>query len=377
MEDSLKRRLDRYVNSEHTKTIVLIITNQCNLRCVYCYEENKSCKTMSFETAKEIIVKEMYAQNKFDMICVDFMGGEPFLQFQLMKDILQFLKDNSWSKKWFCFTTTNGTLVHGEVQQWLLDNKDSMEALLSLDGTREMHNTNRSNSYDRIDIDFFRKTSPYVKMTISDKTLPHIAQGIIDLHEHGLYVSANLGYGIDWNDDNNLNIFAEQLMILCDYYLSHPEKQPSTILDLGIEAINPYNDYAIKYCGVGTQMTAYDVDGLSYPCHMFAPITLGNEKSQLARSLNLTSEFSPSLLDEKCRKCPVLSICPTCYGINFERTGNVYNKDDAHCRMMKVQFLANAYFKYQCYLRGKFKNLSKEDEYRLLNNIRLIQSLTV
>lgn len=137
---------------------------------------------MSFETAKEIIVKEMYAQNKFDMICVDFMGGEPFLQFQLMKDILQFLKDNSWSKKWFCFTTTNGTLVHGEVQQWLLDNKDSMEALLSLDGTREMHNTNRSNSYDRIDIDFFRKTSPYVKMTISDKTLPHIAQGIIDLH---------------------------------------------------------------------------------------------------------------------------------------------------------------------------------------------------
>ena len=376
MKNTLRRRLDRYISSEHTKTIVLTLTNSCNLNCVYCYEGNKDGRTMSFSTAKDIIIREMESSSAFDMICIDFMGGEPFLEFSLMKEIFSFLKAGNWPKKWFCFATTNGTLVHGDIQRWLLDNRDFMEALLSLDGTRRMQNINRSDSYDSIDIDFFRRTCPYVKMTVSNQTLPYLSDGIIDMHERGLHVSANLGYGIDWDNSENLNIFANQLKILCDYYLLHPDIEPSTILDLGIEVINPFvAETTIKYCGVGTQMTAYDVDGIDYPCHTLAPLTLGDKKASEARKLEIKNIIEKCLLDKKCAECPVLSICPTCYGINFEQTGNIYHKDDGYCKMLKVQFLANAYFKYQNYLLGNYRDISPEEEYRLLNNIKLVQTL--
>ena len=98
------------------------------------------------------------------------------------------------------FLTTNGTLVHGDVQKWLIDHKDCVICGLSLDGTREMHNTNRSNSFDSIDIDFFAENYPMqdIKMTISRETLPTMAEGVMYAHKRGFEVSCNLAYGIDW-----------------------------------------------------------------------------------------------------------------------------------------------------------------------------------
>lgn len=369
----MRKNLDQFMNKPGTKIVILTLTNHCNLACTYCYEHNKEVQKMSWETAKRIVDMEMNADDGSQFVCLYYFGGEPFLQFDLIQKIHHYMQSNTWKKGWFGFSTTNGTLVHGELQQWLRDNASSMEVYLSLDGDREMHNQNRSNSYDKIDIDFFRQEYPFAKMTVTEATLPKLAHGIISLHESGFEVSANLGYGISWSEEAP-EILSGQLQILMEYYLANPHIKPATIMNLAIMDMTPGSSQPKRFCGVGPYMKSYDVDGQAYPCHAFAPLCLGKELAEEAKKLDFGCPLTLDMLDEKCRSCPVVGVCPTCYGINFGACQNVYHINDDHCRMMKVQFLANAKFKYEQYAR-KMLQLTPEEELKLLRNISAVQQL--
>lgn len=362
------------------KTVILILTHSCNLNCIYCYEHHKDSKIMDVEKAKEIIEKEMNADDDLDRD-FEFLGGEPLLEFEKIVELHDFLCSREWPKKWKSIITTNGTLLHGKIKDWLLQHQDTIRVSLSADGTPEMQNTNRSNSYDKIDYDFFVKTNSVIKMTISAKTLPNLADGVIYLHNLGFkIVTANLAFGIDWSNNENLEIFSSELQKLADFYVANPQIRPADILSMQIDRIDPkFNEreYITRHCGAGGDgLIAYEIDGTAYPCHTFAPVSVDEETAK--KALNLTFEYEVRMdkLDEKCRDCLVANVCPNCYGINFSTTGNMYSKDDAFCRMTKVQFLANAYFKYRQYEAGLLK-LKPEEEYRLLNNIILVQNLEV
>lgn len=369
----MRKNLDKFMNKPGTKIVILTLTDSCNLACTYCYEHNKKPNTMSVDTALQIVEKEMTADDGSDFVCIYYFGGEPYLQFEQIKQIHSFLKSRQWPKGWFGFTTTNGTLVHGEIQDWLIENSDSMEVYVSIDGKRGMHNANRSGSFDQIDLDFFRKEYPFAKMTVTHETLPGLAEGIKYLHESGFEVSANLGYGISWQE-RDAEILTRQLIELIDFYMASPEYKPATILNLAIMDMDPGSDKPKRFCGVGPFMKSYDVDGEVYPCHAFAPLCLGKEKAEKAKKLDFSCPLSIDYLDEKCRKCPVVGVCPTCYGINYGASSNVYHISDDHCRMMKVQFLANALFKYKQYEAGRLE-LTPEEELKLLRNINAVQEL--
>lgn len=317
----------------------------------------------------------MLSDDEFDRE-IEFFGGEPFLEFDKIVDLHNFLVSREWPKKWLTMITTNGTLVHGKIKEWVSRNQETVKVALSADGTPEMHNTNRSHSYDQIDLNFFAKTNSVVKMTISAKTLPCLSDGIIHLHKLGFkVVRANLAFGIDWSDDDNLYVYARELRKLADFYLDNPQIRPSDILDLPIEDINPQScNYSSRHCGAGVELVAYEIDGTAYPCHTFAPISVSEDVARKALNLTFESKISKTCLDKKCQDCIVANVCPNCYGINFSTTGNMYSKDNSFCRMTKMQFLANAYFKHRQYMSGLLK-LCPDEEYRLLNNIRLIQKL--
>ncbi len=371
----MRKNLDMYMNRPETKVIILTLTNRCNLSCVYCYEHNKELRSMPLETALDIVQREMTMQDGSDFVCVYYFGGEPFLEFENIRKIHDFLGSREWPKGWFCFSTTNGTLVHEEQQKWLLEHDDSIEVYVSLDGTKQMHDTNRSGSFDRIDTEFFAKHYPFAKMTITEKTLPHLAEGAISLHERGFEVSANMGYGVRWKDESP-RVLAEQLQIMMEYYYSHPDCKPANTLNLPILDLEPGTSSPRRFCGVGPMMRSYDVDGNAYPCHAFAPLCLGKKKSELSLKLDFTCPLRLAELDEKCRNCPVVGYCPTCYGINYCATGNIYHMPDDHCKMMKVQFLSNARFKFQLYKMGRLE-LTPPQEVRFLRNLKALQALSV
>ena len=261
------------MNGKKRKILMLTVTEDCNLKCLYCYENHKTPRAMELGIAKAAIERHFRDSNSFDELQIEFFGGEPFIQFELIKIICDWVLSKSWAKPYLFFATTNGTLIHGKTQDWVYRNKERISLALSLDGLPEMHNYNRSGSFNKIDCRFFANTWPKqpVKMTVSMHSLPFLAQGVVFLHNMGFKVDGNLAQGIDWSDAANITLVADQLDKLVLFYVNHPEIEPSSFLSMDIQRATQESVPIIKWCGVGTEMVAVGIDGQEYPCHIFQP----------------------------------------------------------------------------------------------------------
>lgn len=353
------------------RNISLIITERCNLSCVYCYEHNKTAKQMTFEIAKNIIDDEFLNLDKYEFT-IDFFGGEPFLNFELIKRIVEYTLSN-YSGYYHFFATTNGTLVHGEIQKWLKSHKEVLTLGLSLDGNKIAHNLNRSDSFDDIDLDFFISTYPdqHIKMTISEQSLPHLADSIKFITEKGFRISCNLAYMIDWFSVNNSKNLKEQLDILIDYYIENPDFPRCNLMDFKIEILShpmPDQTSISKYCGCGTHMACFDIHGDSYPCQLFAPIS-ADKRAIKSDDFDISETLVKNNFPTKCRNCYYLRICPFCLGSNYLSTGNMYLPDSGRCELYKLIFQANAKLKALEWERNPSKF---EDEEGLLRSISTI-----
>ena len=362
------------------KIVTITLTQNCNLSCTYCYEHNKSQKTLSFDIAKKIIDTELRNLHQNEILEFDLFGGEPFLEFELLKKITEYICEKKGNKKCRIFATTNGTLVHNEMQDWLKQHSNCFTCGLSLDGTREMHNLNRSDSYDDIDLNFFKELYPEqdVKMTISQETLPYLADGVIDLHNKGFLVSCNLAYQIDWSAEENVDILNRELHKLIDYYLSNPNIEPCSMLEMGFTNINANEDDAIKFCGAGQSMKSYDVDGRAYPCQFFMPLSVGEEKAKKSNEIIFPVDIIPDeLLDKKCRDCIIKSVCPNCFGANYASTGNIYQRDDNMCKLTKITLKARTYFKAKQWELGQLKTTKQEEQAIIESIIKIQENLEI
>ena len=331
---------------ERNKSVTLTVTEACNLNCGYCYEGHKSKKNMTYQTAKRILDYELNLDDGFNGVTIDFFGGEPFLEFGLIRKVSEYLWNNEYKKPYTIFASTNGTLIHKEIKSWLKKHKEKFSVGLSFDGNEYMQNTNRSNSFNEIDLDFFVKNWPNqgVKMTISLETLPYLFDGVKFLHEKGFIVNCNLAYGLDWSNYSLQTTLEDQLMKLIEYYVNNISIKPCSMLNMEIGFVSYDLSYS-KWCGAGTQMKVYSPEGRMYPCHYFQPLSVGKDLSE--KSLDIDFSVSEQLMDPDCKNCRILSICPTCYGSNFASTGDVRKKDRNLCRLTKIMALANSYLWYE------------------------------
>ncbi len=349
------------------KIITITLTQSCNLSCTYCYEKNKSKREMTIDQVK-MILDEALCDDRFDEYEIDFFGGEPFLRFDLIKGGFEYARNRYPEKPMAFMATTNGTLVHGEIKQWLKEHSDVFWCGLSLDGTKRMHDMNRSGSFDRIDIKFFADTWPKqaMKMTVSAESLPYLAEGIIFMHERGYVFTCNLAHDIDWSNPDNKGFLERELMKLIEYYFAHPEVNPCQLLNVPIHMIaatDPSDSF--RQCGAGEEMFSYDVDCKPYPCQFFMPVTLGEERAEQARSLVFREELYREDFPEPCSSCVALGICQNCYGANYENTGDILKRDENWCELQKIIFRATAYFRWKLYTMGRLNCPEDEVGYNL------------
>ena len=202
----------------------ICVTHRCNLSCVYCYQNHDS-NDMSFETAKTCIDWIFdNVPNGTDEIEIGFIGGEPLIKFDLIRKIFEYTKIKSTNYKYFFFATTNGTLLDDEMKKWFTEHKENFILGLSLDGTPATHNYNRSNSFSKIDIDFFKNNWSFqgVKMTLTEFSLEHLAENIKYMHSIGIknINGVNLFEGdFDWNQERFIKILIPQLQELVEFYV--------------------------------------------------------------------------------------------------------------------------------------------------------------
>ena len=323
---------------------MLSVTEACNLDCAVCYEKSKTPKTMDLETAKASLTYEFENSEGFDEIEIDLFGGEPTLRQDFIKEIVEWTIQSKFKKPFIFFIQTNGTLIHGEFQDWLVRHKSFVNVGLSLDGTPETHNSNRSDSYDKIDIGFFVRNYPHqgVRMTICPKTASNLFNDVVHLHGLGFQkVDAFFAYGVKWNSEGMDDVLATQLRLLCDYYLLHPEVKECSVFDMSISNLTNSSTVTQKWCGTGVEMVSVSAEGKKYPCHAFQPNTT-NDPVELGKiAFDEIKDFS----DQGCSSCGLEQLCPSCYGINHLETGNMTTRTKQFCNVTKVRANAVAYLR--------------------------------
>lgn len=365
------------IYEDRRRLVTLTVTEDCNLRCRYCYEPNKIPRYMSCETAQNAIVHFMETEKEFEGIEFDFFGGEPMLAFDLIRDVVDWFHSKEWPKKHLFFICTNGTILNDETKSWLVENKECVKVGISLDGNRIAHNLNRSNSYDlvRSNLPFFMEHWPtqLVKMTISAETIPYVADSIIELEEMEVPFSANIVFEDIWGTPEQkealLEIYAQQLDRLVKYYVDHPDLYPARIVDVKVEMASqelrdkqqlerPFK----RWCGAGHEMVVVEVDGSHSPCHRFSPwIT----KLPLPEHVNRQASWQP----EECSQCKLVSVCPVCAGFNWEKNGDSGIRTTYHCDAFKLEAQASAKLQALRLLQKTpaeiAANLSKDEVYQL------------
>lgn len=306
---------------------------------------------MDVDVCKRILAKHLN-RPEYDEIEIDFFGGEPFLEFATMKEVCEWVWSNTWKNKYIFFATTNGVLINREIKEWLRKNKNKFWVSLSLDGCRESHNINRSNSFDKIDLKFFKECWPEqtVKMTISKETVDHIYENITFIHSLGYNISGtNFAEGIDWENEKYVRIVTNELEKLCRYYMKHPEVKPVPLIHMAIHKCEDERQ-KVKWCGCGEHMAAYETDGTECPCTFITPMTFGEKVLHKIHDIDFHNH--ELFIDEPCfNNCYLDPVCTSCYGANLLSNGKINVRDKSKCALMKIRAVFSAALKAHMILK--------------------------
>jgi uncharacterized protein len=350
---SIRKLIKDEGKSHNIRTVSLIVTKSCNLRCLYCYEKHnlRDNNVMDLPVAKDAISRYMMADDDYDTLEIEFFGGEPFLEFQFIKEVVDWFHKYKWPKTHMFLIGTNGTILTDDMKNWLIENKNCVNVGISIDGTRTAHNISRDNSYDMLkkNLSFFKDNWPQqsAKMTICAETIPYVAESIIELEENGLNFTANIGFEDIWGDQENkkrlLGIYEQQLDILVEYYADRPDLYPVSPI---LEALPEYlylPDYGKsqqkeikRFCGAGHEMVVIDINGNTFPCHRFLPWVSGRQAPK--ENANCQRAWKP----DKCAQCKLILSCPTCAGFNWEINGDTGTRTTYHCDSFKLEVMASA-----------------------------------
>ena len=147
------RKIDKGWKAGDSKSITFIVTKDCQLACKYCYLVGKNSKErLSWKTAKKAIDFLLNHEDDFkeESVIWDFIGGEPFLEIDLIDQICDYIKaemfrlNHHWFNSFRFSFSTNGINYDSEkVQRFIQKNRNHLSIGITIDGTREKHDLNR------------------------------------------------------------------------------------------------------------------------------------------------------------------------------------------------------------------------------------------
>lgn len=367
-------KLGKHFKDGKAKSITLCVTEECNLRCKYCYMTSKnSFHRMSFDVAKQTVDFFLSQEVTDDAVIWDFIGGEPLLEIDLIDQISDYIKQQMYLRNhpWFhnyAFNLgTNGLLYnHPKVQAYLKKNATHISVTVTIDGTRKKHDLNRvfpdgSGSYDAIieNVILWKKQFPnaQTKVTFSSADLKYLSESIIHLWNLGLnIIPANVVFEDVWKD-GDADIYYEQLMALADYILDN-----ELWYDYSVRFFDPSVGHPVgesekmqHFCGTG-KMAAVDCFGNIYPCIRFLDFCVSGKPAVVIGNIhdgideNKLKPFKMLNIglvnDDECNQCQIASGCFSCSGCNYEYsiTNSIFNRTKFHCELQKIQAKCNEYF---------------------------------
>lgn len=365
--------------------VTLQVTNDCCLRCTYCYQINKGTQVMTWETAKrsiDWILEEakdpdsVLSYEKNVGIIFDFIGGEPLMNFSVVAQFMDYCEQQliAQNSPWLLYHkysfSSNGVLYFDPlVQKYLKKYGDLISMSITVDGNKELHDMCRlfpdgRGSYDlalAAALDQKKRwNNDATKITIAPANVHLIANAVINMYEVGFhYVHANCCFEEGW-ELKHAQILYQQLKILADYIIDHNLEPSIGFRMFETHAYAPTDPDAQNWCGGTGAMLAIDWQGKVYPCLRYADIALGNDQPpiiigdinrgvyKLPEEKTIFEEFSQVTLrsqsPEKCLDCQIGAGCSWCSAYNYQATGSFNKRVTFICDMHKAAALATYYF---------------------------------
>ena len=372
-----------YVNisDDDTKEIIIMATNACNLKCRYCYERNKNAPSMNLERLKIQLIDEIRHRSEgFKRFVINFHGGEPFLVFEKIKELVEWIMQTFSDLDVSFTTTTNGTVITDEIKEWLLNHKKVFVPVLSLDGNKDSHDRNRLNSFDKIDKNFFSDNWPRqgIKMTVSPNTIGDMFDNFVYLYGIGFYPNPTLAREVDWDVEVHLPIYIRELQKLTRFYIEHPDVPPGQLLDIPLHKFSPeYKCKSCNSCGAGFDTIAFDVYGNRYPCQTFiVDLKKEYDSEEMEHIFSVLEKNCNLNVSPDCAGCSIINWCTPCYGINYSNRGNMGHFDPIMCIFNKVTLMCSARMFAEMYAEyEKYPWLRVKDQTEIYHSILGIKNV--
>jgi uncharacterized protein len=343
------------------KALCLHIAHDCNLACQYCFAEEGEYHgrraLMSFEVGKKALDFLIANSGNRRNLEVDFFGGEPLMNWQVVKDLVAYGREQEkLHDKNFRFTlTTNGVLLNDEIMEFC--NKEMANVVLSIDGRKEVHDKMRpfrkgAGSYDLI-VPKFQKFAEsrhqdkyYVRGTFTHYN-PDFSADVLHLADLGfkqisvepVVAEKEEPYAI--TEEDLPKLFEEYDKLAAEMVRRHKEGDDFNFFHFMIDLEGgPCVAKRLSGCGSGTEYLAVTPWGDFYPCHQF----VGNEKFLLGnvdegiKNTEIRDEFKCCNVyaKEKCRKCFARFYCSGgCAANAYNFSGDICGAYDIGCELQK------------------------------------------
>ena len=343
------------------KALCLHIAHDCNLKCKYCFAEEGEYhgkrELMSLEVGKKAIDFLIKASGKRKNLEVDFFGGEPLMNFDVVKGIVEYArsieKDNG---KNFRFTiTTNGILLNDDIMEYINENMHNV--VLSIDGRKEVNDRMRpraggQGSYDNI-VPKFQKlaesrnqTDYYVRGTFTrhnldfGKDVLHLADlGFKQISVEPVVADPSEDYAIQ--EEDLPVIFEEYERLAKDIIKRRKEGKWFNFFHFMIDLTGgPCVTKRLVGCGSGTEYLAVTPTGDLYPCHQF----VGQEQFKMGTvdtgvvNTDIRKDFEHCNVYNKpvCQNCWAKFYCSGgCVANSYNSHGDLITPYEIGCEMQK------------------------------------------
>ena len=343
------------------KALCLHVAHTCNLNCSYCfasqgkYHGDRAIMSLDVgNRALDFLIENSGTRRNLE---VDFFGGEPLMNFQMIKDLVAYAREiEKKHNKNFRFTlTTNGVLLDDDVIEFA--NKEMSNVVLSLDGRKEVHDRFRvdysgKGSYDRIVPKFQKFVSSregknyYMRGTFTHHNPDFLndVKQMLDLGFTELSMEPVVCAPTDSSalTDSDIEIVLKQYEDLARLMLERKRQgKPFTFYHYMLDLSDgPCIYKRISGCGSGTEYMAVTPWGDLYPCHQF----VGEEKFKLGDIYNGVSntavqeEFASCNVysHKECKDCWARLYCSGgCAANAYHAQGSIKGIYESGCKLFK------------------------------------------
>ena len=351
-------------------TMVLQMTQNCNLRCKYCVYSGEfahmlphSNKKMSLDVARKSVDFLMNHSNETDFISIIFYGGEPLLEFELIKETINY--SESFKRKIKFGISTNGTLLSNDFIEWVSQKPNVYVTITINGGKHDLYRVNKAgNGTLNIILDHLQYIKEYYPKVWNDqiriitnyssydeilplkvffeKTLQKIPVSILNINLS--YASSNLRSQFNYNTERENKIKSE----LIDCYIHQKSPFFEQFYEAGLDRIINRVIYPPNTPGYIYSCTPFrwrffvNSDGNMNLCERVSDhlclgnINAGYDENKMLKLYHDMKDFC----NRNCRDCWAQRLCMFCYQDIIDNNGNmIYQISEDICKKIKADVL--------------------------------------